>query len=231
MLVNMPVMSREEMPPWLAELRHPIAGDLRLSDFIIAREHLGDVLRAFGPQDVATRRQILIEIDMCAIQLHQARKHKVPMKFASADPLFARLERAIVNLQSLWTEASPFHRGLVLTKIGMTRSSEARSKSSFEEVDLAVLLPDMLRVIRSVRDPEEYMRAFSRQGSSSRKSVERAVLWEPLLDQMSQRQIQNFSQYQPLIVTMRALHRACGISPPDPVAVRQTTSAWRKRCR
>lgn len=153
------------------------------------------------------------------------------MKFARADPLFARLERATVNLQSLWAEATPFHRGLRFTKMIITRSSEARSNSALDDTDLAAVLADLLRVIRAVRDPEMYMSVFSHQGTSSRKSVERAVLWEPLLDLMERHDIQNFSQHQPLIGTVRALHRACGITPPDPGAVRQTVNSWRKRYR
>ncbi|KRQ09323.1 hypothetical protein AOQ71_20935 [Bradyrhizobium manausense] len=224
-------MSRSEASEWFAELRHPISGELRLSPFIVAREHIPDVVRAFGPQDVAGRRRLAIEIDTWAIQLHHARIHKVPLKFASADRLFARLERATVNLQSLWAEASPFHKGLSLTNTIMFASSEARSRSSLEEVDPTVLLADMLRVIRAVRNPEMFMRMFSHQGVSSHKSVERAVLWEPLLGLMSEHHIHNFSQHQPLIATVRALHRACGVTPPDPAAVRQTTYSWRKRNR
>jgi hypothetical protein len=226
----MPGMPRNQTPNLLSELRHPVSGDLRVSPSIVAPEHFRDVLRAFGPQDVGVRRHIIIEIDGWAIQLKYARKHKIPMKFATADPFLARLERATVNLQSLWEKASPFHSGMSITKMMMTPASEA-SKLAWPDIDLAGALADLLSTIRAVRNLETYMQAFSRQGPSSRKRLERALLWEPLLDLLDKFHIQNFNQHQPLITTVRALHLACGIDPPDPAAVRQTVDSRRKRHR
>jgi len=223
-------MPRNQTPNLLSELRHPVSGDLRLSDCTVAPEHFRDVLRAFGPQDVNARRHILIEIDGWAIQLKHARKHKIPMKFATGDALLARLERATVNLQSLWEEASPFHSGMSIRKMMMTPAVEA-SKLARRDIDLAGVLADLLSKIRAVRNPKTYMETFSYQGSSSRKSLQRALLWEPLLDLLDKFDIQKFNQHQPLITTVRALHLAFGIDPPDPAAVRQTVDSRRKRHR
>jgi hypothetical protein len=106
---------------------------------------------------------------------------------------------------------------------------EKRLKELYGNIDPTAVLENLLRAIRALREQEVYADAFLQPGG--RKRPERALLWEPLLDLMSEFNIENFSQYQPLIVTLRSLHLACGIAPPEPGSVRVAVSSWNKRHR
>src|SRR6202035_5570137 len=131
-------MTRKETPEWLAELRDPIWGDLRLGE-IIAPKHVPAVLKAFGQQHAAARRQIVERLDGMAAMLKYARKHKPPMKFAPADAYLARLENATVNFRSLWAKASPFYRALG-SALFITAKREKRLKEPLGEIDPASVL-------------------------------------------------------------------------------------------
>jgi hypothetical protein len=217
------------MPDWLLELSlEPLWFDFRKS--IVAPEHIGDALKAFGKKDNDDRRFIASQLSSLVMRLRFARSHRVPMKFGTADPYLARLENATINLHSLWMKASPLHRGL-LSAMTATLAPEEANKLYFEHIDPAPVLVKLLLAISALRNPKNYRKTFFQPDSDSRKSLERAVLWEPLLDLMNLFHIQDFSQHQPLVVTIRALHLACDIHPPDPGAVRQTVHAWRKRHR
>jgi hypothetical protein len=93
-------MSSKEMPERLVELRDPVHGHLRLHE-IVAPEYIPAVLRGFGRRHPPARRYIVQSLDGMAATLQWARKHKPPMKFASADAHLARLENASLNLHSL----------------------------------------------------------------------------------------------------------------------------------
>jgi hypothetical protein len=227
------------MPEWLAALRDPILGDLRLSpEKILALEHIPDVLKAFGPQHPPAQRWIVIAIDQMAITLWLAGEHKAPKKFAAADADLERLENATRNLLALWSKASPYYPALMKAMILMVPPKERRHHRSierryrrfdFSNINPGPALEKLQPVIRALRSQEIYSRSFSRP--ASRKSLERALLWEPLFDLMRDFKIEDFSKHQALIDTIRALHLACKIEPPDPVAVRVALNAWRKRQR
>jgi hypothetical protein len=218
----------EEPPEWLAAL----GGDLRLTPKILATENIRDVLKAFGEQDSAAQRRIVSALDEMAIKLWLARKHKAgPKKFAAANADLRRLENAASKLLALWLKARPYYQALLLTSVLMVPPKNRRNhKFKFDNIDVGSKLNNLLPVIRALRSPHIYSRAFS-QPPSSRKSLERALLWEPLFDLMHDLGIEKFDKHQALIETIRALHRACKIKPPDPVGVRVASSAWRKRRR
>jgi hypothetical protein len=224
------------MPKWLAALRDPVLGDLRLSPKeIVAPKHIPKVLKAFGRQHPPARRRIVIALDQMAIELWVAGKYKPPEKFATANADLKRLENATRNLRALWSKASPYYPALKQAMIFTVPPKERRHHRSierrhrrfdFNNINPGPALERLLPVIRALRSQEIYSRAFSRR--PSRKSLERALLWEPLFDLMRDFKIEDFSKHQALIDTIRALHLACKIMPPDPVAVRVALNAWRK---
>jgi hypothetical protein len=190
------------------------------------------VLKAFGEQDSAAKRRIVSALDEMAIKLWLARKHRAgPKKFAAANAELKRLENAASKLLAVWLEMRPYHQALLLTTVLMVPPKNRRNhKFEFDNIDVGSKLKNLLPVIRVLRSQEIYFRVFT-QPPNSRKGLERALLWEPMFDLMHDFKIERFDKHQALINTIRALHRACKIKPPDPVAVRVASSAWRKRQR
>ncbi|HZV05859.1 MAG TPA: hypothetical protein VE999_12320 [Gemmataceae bacterium] len=216
-------------PEWLVALRDPVLGDLRLSPFIVAPEHIPNVLKAFGQQHPPAQRWIVIALDEMAIKLSFARRNKAPKKFSSADDHLEKLESAAANFLALWRETSPYYEALLRASVLMVPSQDRRShKFNFSNIDAGTPMAKLMPVIGALRNRDIYARAYS-QPLSSQKALERALLWEPLFHLLHEFKIDDFGEHQPLIETIRSLHRACGIKPPDPVAVRQTLSDWRKR--
>ena len=75
-----------DMPEWLAALRDPILGDVRLSpNKILAPEHIPDVLKAFRPQHPPSRRWIVNTIDQMAIKLCFSSHNKAPQIFSATN--------------------------------------------------------------------------------------------------------------------------------------------------
>ncbi|MCK1708587.1 MULTISPECIES: hypothetical protein [unclassified Bradyrhizobium] len=222
-------MSSKEVPEWLVKLRRSLgdASDIQLHE-IVAPEHIPVVLKAFGEQHPTDLERIVYSLDGMAATLNWARERRPPMKFASADAFLARLENGTVNLQSLWAKANPFHRALH-SALFITAKRDKRLKELYGEIDPTLALERLLRAVRALRKPEIYADAFLQP--HGRKRVERALLWEPLFDLMSDFNIKNFSQYQPLIVTVRSLHLSCGIAAPEEGAVRQAVLSWNERHR
>jgi hypothetical protein len=216
----------DEPPGWLAGL-----GDLRLTPKIIAPEHILDVLKAFGEQDSPAKRRIVIALDEMAIKLWLARKHRGPRKFAAANADLKRLENDVSKLLRRWSQAAPYYEALLRAIVLQVPPKERRNhKFEFNDINIGPKLNNLLPVIQALRTREIYSHAFS-QPPSGRKGLERALLWEPLFDLMLDLRIEKFNKHQPLIDTVRALHRTCKIEAPDPVAVRVAHSAWRKRHR
>ena len=221
----------EQPPEWLAASRHPILGDLRLTPKIVAPEHIPDVLKAFGEQNPLARRRIVLALDEMAIKLWVARKHRAPKKFAAAKGDLKPLENDVSKLLARWSKASPYYEALLKAMVLMVPPKERRNcKFDFNDIDVGPKLENLLFVIQALLSREISSRVFS-QPPSGRKGLERALLWEPLFDLMHDFRIEKFDKHQPLIKTVRALHRACNIRVPDPVAVRVAHNAWRKRQR
>ena len=216
----------KKVPEWLTELSGSLGGarDLQLLE-IVAPEHIAAVLKAFGQQHPTDLEHIVDNLDGMAATIKWAREHRPPMKFGAADLFLARLENATVNLQSLWAIANPFHRALSKALL-ITLKEEKRLKELYGEIDPTTVRERLLRSVRALRKEDIYANAFLQPGG--RKRVERALLWEPLFDLMNDFNIKDFSRYQPLIVTVRSLHLACGIAPPEAGAVRQAVLSWNK---
>lgn len=161
-------------------MRDPVLGDVRLSPCVAAPQHIPGVLRAFGDQHAPARRWIVVAIDEMAIKLWFARKGRAPKKFADADRDLERLESATRNSLSLWREASPYYAALLRAIVLMVPPQDRRNHSfTFNSIDPGSTLAKLLPAIQALRTPEIYSRAFS-QPPNSRKSLQRALLWEPL---------------------------------------------------
>ncbi|MBM1172659.1 hypothetical protein [Microvirga arabica] len=65
--------------------------------------------------------------------------------------------------------------------------------------------------------------------NSSRKSLERVFLWEPTLEIFLQHgKDVGFSEHGPLMRILAAFHRAYGLEPPNPSAVKQLVRDFKK---
>ena len=81
-----------------------------------------------------------------------------------------------------------------------------------------------------MRDPDLYFAPLGQPPVvNSRKCLERTLLWEPLLDLMHDFGIKDFGKYQDLIQTVRSLHLALEIDPPDANLLKQVVFIWKKR--
>lgn len=81
-----------------------------------------------------------------------------------------------------------------------------------------------------LRDLDNYYRLLGRRVVDSRKrSLERTLLWEPLFNLMHEFGIEDFSEYQDQVQTIRSLHLALGIAPPGDNYLKQVAFLWRKR--
>jgi hypothetical protein len=155
------------------------------------------------------------------------RRHKAPKKFGAAKTDLKALEDAARKLHGLWRRARPYHDALLRAMILRVPPKERRGHSlDFNKINPGPALDNLLPVIGALRSLHIYARAYS-QPPSSHKAPERAFLWEPLFDALHDFKINDFGKHQPLIKTIRALHLACGIRPPDAVAVRQAARDWR----
>ena len=207
----------------------------RLSPCVVASKHIPDVLKAFGPREPPARRRIVSKLDDMAVNYWFASRHRPPVAFTAADDKLDRLETSIRNTLSLWKEVTEDVTPQAIFMAQFLRLPAERRKTyrrvPWKQIDpVSRLTNNALPLIRALRDPEIYRAAFSQPPTAdSHKHLTRALLWEPLLDLMNDFGQLDFAEHQPLIDTVRSLHLALGIDPPDGRAVRQTVSAWRKR--
>ncbi|OKO70133.1 hypothetical protein AC629_40725 [Bradyrhizobium sp. NAS80.1] len=226
-----------DMPDWLAALRCPMYGDVKLSHAWKASVHIPEILEGFGPRHPPARRWIVIKIDKMAIDLWVARKRQPAFGVQEAKENFASTAKAAKNLFNKLREPQVRHA------IVMANAKRQRTKSGpkwLSDMDLGVATPldeiDLaLEFVKEgaeevFRDPDIYYRVFGRRLADSRKkSLERTLLWEPLFDLMYEFGIEDLSEYQELTKTVGSLHRALGIDSPNTNLLRQVTSLWRKR--
>jgi len=221
----------KEIPDWLAELRDPTLGDLKLSSFIRAPEHIPDVLKAFHEQRPADRRRIVVALDRMATNLWFASEYKPELSFTETRE---RLERIVAAGKNLRNNLHSELRFAISWANVMKQPVEAR-----DGVVEAMHIPDatfdvgLMFIIAGaeelLRNPEAYRAVFWQPpGTERHKSLVRVLLWEPLLDLLNDFQIEDFDEHQHLIVTIRALHVACGIEPRNDGAVRQVVLARKK---
>ena len=206
----------------------------RLSPCVVAPKHIPDVLKAFGPREPPARRRIVSKLDDMAVNYWFASRHQPPVAFAAADDKLDRLETSIRNTLSLWKEVTEEVTPQAIFMAQFLRLPAKERKNydhiAWEALDPVSPLTNVLPLIKALRDQDIYRAAFSQPPTAdSHKHLTRALLWEPLLDLMKGFGQLDFAEHQPLIDTIRSLHLALGIEPPDGRAVRQTVSAWRKR--
>jgi hypothetical protein len=219
---------------WLAALRDPVLGELRLSPCIIAPKHVPDVLKAFGPREPPARRWIVGQLDEMSINYWVANKRKPPVAFTAASDLLDRLDTSIENTLALWKQATPLHQAIFMAQFLRLPAKERKNYNhvAWEALNPVPPLTHVQPLIKALNDQNIYRDAFSQPPTAdSHKSLTRALLWEPLLNLMKDFRQFDFSEHEPLIDTIRSLHLAFGIEPPDGRAVRQTVSAWKQRWR
>jgi hypothetical protein len=224
---------RKEVPEWLAALRHPKGGDLYLSPYIVAPDHVRDVLQAFGKRPTFTKRFLVAAIDEMAARLWFAHKHKPSFSFDAGQNKLKALAAAAKNLRNKLQDGE-LRRAIFRANTLKWPIPDYRDRPGAEELppifaEVEEGLAFLIKGAASLENRKIYNLAFD-QPPDSQKSLERALLWEPLLKLLDDFH-EDYGAHQPLIATIRSLHLACGIEPPDPGAVRQTVNAWRKRQR
>jgi hypothetical protein len=172
-----------------------------------------------------------------AAKLWLAREGKPSLTFAEAHNKLEALGAAAKNLQNKLKDHE-LRRAILwanISKLPILESQETPGELKiptpiFGAIDWGLRF--LIEGVDALQDPKIYNRIFDQPlDSDNRMRPERALLWEPLLDLLADFKIASFGEHQPLIATIRSLHLACGIEPPDPGAVRQTVKDWRKRQR
>jgi hypothetical protein len=225
------------MPDWLAALRCPICEDVRLSHAWKAPDHIPEILEGFGPRHPPARRWIVIKLDTMALDLWYARNHEPAFSVQKAEVHFASTASAAKNLLNKLRE--PQVRRAILMAVNRKQirqdgpkwllGMDLGAETPLDTIDL------ILEFIREgaeevLRDLDIYYRPLGRRVADSRKrSLERTLLWESLFDLMHHFGVEHFDKQQPLIQTVRSLHLALGIGPPDSNLLKQVAHLWRKR--
>ena len=225
------------MPDWLAALRCPICDDVRLSRAWKAPDHIPEVLEGFGPRHPPAGRWIVIKIDTMADNHWWARKHEPVFGLQEAKRHFASTASMAKNGLNRLREPQ-VRRAILMAMLKRQRTKQGPkwlldmdlgAATPLDTIDLA------LEFVREgaeevSRDPNHYYAPLGQPPvSDRRKGLERTLLWEPLLDLMQDFGIEDFGKYQSLIQTVRSLHLALGIDPPDDNYLKQVAFLWRKR--
>lgn len=198
---------------------------------VTAATHVLDVLKAFGPQIVADQRTITLNIDRMSTHYWFARVRIPPMKFAAADAVLRRLETDLANAIASWEKAVSLHPGLLRASIVSAPAEEPHS-GKLGEIDFSSKATKALSATRRLRSENAYRDIYGQPPPEDRhKLLEHAMLWEPLFGLMNHFGVQQLSEYQPITRTVKALHLAIGIDPPNTNAFKQALRAWRKRAR
>jgi hypothetical protein len=233
----MPDEKAVSMPAWLAALHCPICGDVKLSRAWKAPDHIPDVLEGFGSQHPPARRWIVIKLNAMAENYRWARSHKPLFGPQEAKAHFSSTVSAAKNLLNKLPDLEVRH-AILMAMHKLQR--EHRGPNWLLNMDLSVATPldnidlalEFIRIGSEeiLRDPDLYYAPLGQPPvRDSRKSLERTLLWEPLLDLMHDFGIEEFDQYQDLTKTVGALHLALGIGPPKKNLLKQVAFLWRKR--
>ncbi len=191
-----------------------VFGEVTLSPYIKPEnsQHIDDVLKAFGPRSPPDIRLIVLAVDWMAIRYWGARTRKLPMKFEDADKLLAQIETHFEKALEAWEQATELYPAIRWSTIDATPLEERRKR---ELIGPGQPLKDVLLGARALRDPNGYRAAHHQP--AGQKSPEREFLWEAFFDLLNQFGLRagDFSKYQPLTRTIKALHHFIGIDPPD----------------
>ncbi|MGY4254579.1 hypothetical protein ACVI1L_001647 [Bradyrhizobium sp. USDA 4516] len=208
--------------------RLAIVGGVTLSPYITIEnsQHVADVLKAFGPRSRSDIEQIVMAVDWMAIRYSGATTKGLPMKFEHADKLLAQVEAHFEKALEAWQQAAMLHPAIHWSMINAVSPKERRTR---ERIGPTQPLRDALLGVQRLRDPKRY-RIIYRQPAGQR-SPEREFLWEPLFDLLDKFGIgaRDFGKYQPLMTTVKALHRVVGIVPPAKDRFEQARRARIKR--
>jgi hypothetical protein len=225
------------MPEWLATLHCPICGDVNLSRVWKRPDYLASVLGGFGPRHPPARRWIVLTLDTMAINHWLARQNEPAFNVQDGKEHFAATSKAARKLLNKLREPQ-VRRAILMAMVKCQR--ERRGPKWVQDMDLHTggplhAIDVVLEFIGEgaeevLRNPDLYYAMLCQPPIvDSRKSLESALIWNPLLDLMHDFGIENFSRYQDLTQTVRSLHFALGIDPPNTNRLKQVVFGWRKR--
>lgn len=111
------------MPDWLAALRCPTRGDLRLSHAWIAPDCIPEVLEGFGPRHPPARRWIVIQIDTMADNHWSAHNQEPMFGLEEAKRHFASTASAAKNLLNKLREPQ-VRRAILMANANRQRTNQ-----------------------------------------------------------------------------------------------------------
>ena len=197
----------------------------RLSPYLRKPEHVPDVLTTiFGRQPQSALREIVEALDTWAINYGSARRHRPSTKLPATELRdLQSLGRPFLNI---WEEIGPtllYSEIITRAMILMTPPDERRRRDFEVPTNPGPALKNLLPVLKWLSDPNNYNATSFQPTNShkSHKSLERAFLWEPLLQLMKKHGVKP-GQRGSFCRAIKSLHSALGISPPNEVAVRRT---------
>jgi hypothetical protein len=225
------------LPAWLAALHSLEGGDVKLSRAWRLPDQIPEVLKGFGSQHAPICRRIVIKLDTMAGKYWLARSHEPLFGLQEAKTHFSSIFSAAKNLLNKLPDLEVRH-AILMAMHKLQR--EHRGPNWLLNMDLSVTTPldnidlalEFIRIGSEeiLHDPDLYYRPLGQPPVvDGRKSFERALLWEPLFDLMHEFGIKDLSQHQDLIQTVRSLHLAIGIDPPNSNHLKQVTREWRRR--
>jgi hypothetical protein len=225
------------MPDWVAALHCPEGGDVYISRAWRDPDLIPEVLEGFGPRHPPARRWIVVKINSIAVKFRLARKNRPVFGVKKAKEHFASTAKAAQNLLNKLREPQ-VRRAIVMANYKRQRTKQGPRWLFDMDLCTATPLDEIDHELEFVRqgaedalsDPDQYYAPLGQPPvRDSRKSLERALLWEPLLGLMHDFGIEEFDQYQDLTKTVGALHLALGIDPPNKNSLKQVAFQWRKR--
>jgi hypothetical protein len=224
------------MPDWLAALCGLRRDDMRLSHAWKVPDRIPEVLEGFGPRHPPARRYIVLRIDKMADDHWFARTHEPAFGLQEAKVHFAStISMAKNGLNKL--RDPRVRRAILMANAKRKRTNQGPKWLLDMDLDAGTPLDAIDIAFKFIeegaeevlRDPDIYYRLLGRRVADSRKGLERSLLWEPLLDLMHDFGIEDRGKYQNLIQTVRSLHLALGIDPPDANLLKQVAFDRKKR--
>jgi hypothetical protein len=225
------------MPAWLQALHCPTYGDVKLSRVWKAPDHIPKVLEGFGSQQPSARRSIVIKLDTMAGNYWLARSREPLFGLQEAKTHFSSIVSAATNLLTRLSELE-VRGGILMAMNKLQRENRGPNWLQKTDLDVATPLDNIDLALEFIRigseeilhDPDLYYAPLGQPPVvDSRKGLERTLLWEPLFDLKREFGIKDLSQHQDLIKTVRSLHLALGIDPPNSNNLKQVAHIWRKR--
>jgi len=184
----------------------------------------------FGRQPQSTLREIVEALDAWATHYGSARRHRPPIKLPAAE--LRDLQRFGRPFSNIWDKMEPLLYPEIITRamILMTPPDERRHRDFVIPTNPGPALKNLLPVLKWLSDPDNYNAASFQPVNShkSHKSLERAFLWEPLLQLMKMHGVKP-GQHGSFSRAIKSLHFALGIDPPNEVAVRRTVHDLKHR--